>query len=307
MSDLLPCGLESPAACAAARPLTLAEARQRLQCEAVRGVFDTGRYRCRYYVWGAGPPLLLIHGLSDDALSFLLPAALLSRHFRCIAFDLPDGRDDGARLGSYRHEHYVADALALLDHLGVGRSYVLGSSFGSTIALAALHAAPRRLPRAVLQGGFARRPLAATELLLARLARYWPGRMGRLPFRHAVLRRLHFAPFAGRPPEAWEYLLTRWNAPPLAAVSRRALLLHRLDLRPVLPLIHQPVLLVCGDRDPLVNKRCEEDLLCGLPHAARVELEGCGHVPCFSHPELLAEVVRRFLTPAPGRYAPSDD
>jgi pimeloyl-ACP methyl ester carboxylesterase len=300
MSDLLPCGLASSAACAASRPLSLTDALKALEREAVRGVCDTGRYRCRYYVWGDGPPLLFLPGLSDDALSFVLPAALVSRHFRCIAYDLPAGRGDGARLSRYRHADFVADVFALLDHLQIGRSYVFGSSFGSTVALAALHAAPQRLPRAVLQGGFARRPLAPAELLLARLARHCPGAMRRLPFRNALLRRAHFAPFAGRDPAAWQFLLERWNTPPLAAVAARALVLHRVDLRPLLPEIRQPVLLLSGDSDPLVGKACQEELLHGLPHAACVELERCGHAPYVSHPELLAEVVRRFLTPPGG-------
>jgi hypothetical protein len=26
-------------------------------------------------------------------------------------------------------------------------------------------------------------------------------------------------------------------------------------------------------------------------------IEGCGHVPSYTHPEILAEVIRQFLTP----------
>jgi pimeloyl-ACP methyl ester carboxylesterase len=57
------------------------------------------------------------------------------------------------------------------------------------------------------------------------------------------------------------------------------------------------VLLVGGDRDPVVARCCEEELLAGLPNAGRVELAGCGHVPQFTHPEALAQVTRRFLMP----------
>ncbi len=280
-------------------PVSLAETLRRFEAEAVRGECDTGRYRCRYYTWGHGPPLLFIPGLSDDALSFVLVSGLLADQFRCIAYDLPTGRGDGARLTRYTHAHLVEDALALLDHLQAGQSYVYGSSFGSTIALAALHDHPRRLPRGILQGGFARRPLARSELLLAGVARSLPGRAGLVPFRTALLRRNHRPPFAGREPDLLEYLLTRWGQAPSAALGHRALLLHRLDLRPLLPEIRQPVLLVCGESDPLVGKGCEEELLDGLPNVGRVELTGCGHNPIFSHPEVLAEVVRRFLTPKP--------
>src|SRR5437879_10993292 len=87
----------------------LDEAAARFQREAETGVCDTGRYRARYYSWGSGRPLLFIPGLCDDALSFLLPISLLSRHFRCIAYDLPEGGEDGARLGWYRYGDLAAD------------------------------------------------------------------------------------------------------------------------------------------------------------------------------------------------------
>jgi hypothetical protein len=37
----------------------------------------------------------------------------------------------------------------------------------------------------------------------------------------------------------------------------------------------------------------------GLPDATRAEISGCGHLPVFTHPEVLAELVHRFLTPLP--------
>jgi pimeloyl-ACP methyl ester carboxylesterase len=74
-------------------------------------------------------------------------------------------------------------------------------------------------------------------------------------------------------------------------------MIHRLDLRPILPAIRQPVLLVCGEHDPLVDPACEEVLLHGLPSAGRAKIAGGGHNPLFSHPEILAELMRQFLTP----------
>jgi pimeloyl-ACP methyl ester carboxylesterase len=284
--------------------LHLDHALRRFDHEAIWACFDTGRYRCSFYSWGQGPPLLLIPGLSDDARSFVMLCSALADQFRCIAYNMPEGGPDGARLSPYRHANLVADIFALLDHLGLKQSYILGSSFGSTIALAAMHARPKRLPRGILQGGFAHRPLAPIERLLSGFARYLPGRQQAMPLRQAILRRIHHGPFAGRESGVWDYFLQRWGRPPLKAMGYRTALLHRLDLRPILPEVRQPVLLVCGDHDPLVGKACEETLLDGLPNAGRVELSNCGHNPLFTHPEVLAEIVRRFLTPegSPERY-----
>jgi pimeloyl-ACP methyl ester carboxylesterase len=283
----------------AAPPPSLAEALARCEREATAGECDTGRYRCRYLSWGEGPPLLFIPGLADGPRSFVPLMARLSRHFRCLTYQLPSGRDDGARLRGATHADLVEDLFAVLDRAGAQRSYLFGSSFGSTVALAALRARPERLPRAILQGGFARRPLAPAERQLARLARSWPGSMRHLPLRTAVVRRGHAGPFAGCEPDLWPFFLEQNGVAPIAAVARRALMLHGLDLRPLLAEVRQPVLLVCGESDPLVGRGCEGELLRGLPNSGRVELPGCGHFPYLTHADVLAEIVRGFLTPRP--------
>jgi len=265
--------------------------------EAERGECDTGRYRCRFYAWGQGPALVFVPGLCDDGLSFVLPISRLKTHFRCIAYDLPGGKDDGANLGRYRHADYVADLLALLDHLQLRKAYLFGSSFGSTVTLGAMALKPDRFPRGILQGGFARRSLAPAEEMLASWGRYWPGSMAQIPLRNLVLKHSHDSSFLGREPDFWNFYMLRSGSPPMAAVAQRAMILHRLDMRPLLPHIHQPILMICGDHDPLVGKECEKALLSGLPMVTRAELENCGHLPQYSHPEVLAEIMLRFLTP----------
>jgi pimeloyl-ACP methyl ester carboxylesterase len=297
MMEAIACEHAAGTTCAATAPVSIAETLRRFEREATRGVCDTGRYRCPYYVWGQGPPLVFIHGLGDTCRSFLAPIASLSAHFRCIAFDLPTGRGDRARPREYRHADLVSDLFALLDHLQLKQSYVLGSSFGSTIALAAAHLQPRRLPRLILQGGFARRPLLPAELLVARVSRYLPGTMRHLPFRERILQRSHYEPFAGRVPEMWQTFLDWSGETPIAAAAWQALILHRVDIRRILADIRQPVLLVCGDRDPLIHADHEEVLLNGLPNAGRFVIPGAGHMPSYSHPEMLALIVRDFLTP----------
>jgi 3-oxoadipate enol-lactonase len=276
-------------------PLTLAEALGRFQREAIPGVCDTGRYRCPYFTWGQGPTLVCIPGLADDSKSFVLPLAHLSRHFRCVAYDWPTGLGDSARIAGYKHSDFVEDLLALLDHIGAEQAFVLGFSFGSTVALAAMHAQPERLPLAVLLGGFARRRLAPAEVLLASLARYWKGPLDRLPFRTWILHANQAIGFEQREPAVWDYFVKRTGSLPMAAFARRALVMHHVDLRPLLPAIDQPMLLVCGDADPLVNKRSESELLTGLPRVLRIELPRCGHEAIYTHPESLADAVVEFL------------
>ena len=285
---------------ACAKRLALGECLAQFRREAQPGVVDTGRYRCRYVSWGRGPTLVLIPGMASEALSFVMLMARLQAQFRCVSFDLPDGVGDGAHLMTYRHADLTSDLLALLDHLRIRDCALLGFSFGSTIALSALQRQPGRFSRAILQGGFAHRPLARAEVLLASCGRFWPGRLAQVPLVRRILYRNHHEPFLACEPAVWDFFLERHLRVPLRAFASRVLMVHRADLRPILPAIGQPVLLVCGDRDPLVDKTCEAELKQGLRLAARAEIEQCGHQPHLTHPEVLAEVVRQFLLPACG-------
>lgn len=274
--------------------LVLRECLDRWQREAHIGYLDTGRYRCRYVVWGRGPALVMIPGLASDAISFVMLMARLQSQFCCISYDLPEGGEDGARVTSYQHDDLVHDHLALLDHLRIDECVLLGFSFGSTIALSAMKSHPARFLRAILLGGFACRPLAPAEKLCASFGRFMRGSIRRLPFIERLLVRNHRQPFLAREPAVWDFFRERNLRTPLSAFATRMLMVHRFDFRALLPSIRQPVLLVSGDQDPIVSKQCETELKRGLPCAASAEIEQCGHHAHLTHPEVLAEIVQQF-------------
>ncbi|HEX6709043.1 MAG TPA: alpha/beta fold hydrolase [Rubrobacter sp.] len=82
-----------------------------------------------YDISGKGPPLLLIGGLGFGRWGFFKQVPALSRQFRTITFDVR---------GERRLENGVADLMedvvALLDHLGVRKAHVLGTSLGGFVA-----------------------------------------------------------------------------------------------------------------------------------------------------------------------------
>jgi 3-oxoadipate enol-lactonase len=276
---------------------TVTEILTRLEREADRGVCDTGRYHCRYYSWGEGPALVFVPGLGDDALSFALLASRLMPRFRCIAYDLP-GRPGDGFTGPLRYTGLTADLFALLDHLGERQASVCGFSFGSTISLLALHAAPDRLRRGVLVAGFARRPLRLPEWMLARLAVRWPWPMRWLPFSRVRNQLVHGKPFAERPADFWRFFRQRSGEAPMRAVAANAILTHGADLRALLPEIRQPILAIVSDDDPLVSPACTEELMCGLPRIRRVDIPHGGHFTIYSHPNEVAEATGSFLAEA---------
>ncbi|MEW2413268.1 alpha/beta hydrolase [Streptomyces sp. NPDC046866] len=90
---------------------------------------------------GPGRPLLALHGGLSEGMAFAGLARALGDDWRVIAPD-QRGHGDSDRAEHYRTEGYVADAVALLDHLGLDSPVVvLGFSLGAVTAvhLAAEH------------------------------------------------------------------------------------------------------------------------------------------------------------------------
>lgn len=273
----------------------LKTATARYDAEAVLGELTTERYRMKYVRWGQGPAIVFIHGLCDLPRSFAMVMAKLMPDFECIGICLPDGRGDGANLGMYRHTDYAKDVAALLDWLRISEANLVGSSFGSTVALRTAMMFPNQIRRVILQGGFARRPLSRVERGLARLGRYWPWLMGDLPIRTSVMRKYEQPAFVSAPPEVFEFLLANSGQTPIRAASRRGLILTTLDLRSRLNYVKCPVRLIGGDRDTIVPRMYEAELETGLPIVSRVEYSPCGHYPQYTHPGAMANEIRAFI------------
>lgn len=80
------------------------------------------------------PPLLLIQGLGTDRRGWVLQQAVLGRSYRCISFDNRGVGRSGKPAGPYDLEVMAADAVAVLDALGVESAHVMGASMGGVIA-----------------------------------------------------------------------------------------------------------------------------------------------------------------------------
>lgn len=107
---------------------------------------------------GQGDPVLLLHGFaSTKEVNWVNPAwvaTLTGAGRRVIALD---NRGHGAsskpyELKDYRTDLMAADAVALLEHLGVARADVMGYSMGARITAFFAHAHPGRA-RSVILGG----------------------------------------------------------------------------------------------------------------------------------------------------------
>jgi pimeloyl-ACP methyl ester carboxylesterase len=266
------------------------------------GVWVGPRYRLTYRLLGQGPPLILIPGIASTYRGYALLLNTLAGRFRTVLYDYPgEHAHDGARLGPITHEHLVDDLFGLIDHLNLGRLFLVGLSFGSTVTLRALHREPRRFPRAAVQGAFAHRRFTAAERLALVVGRRIPGTTARLPLRRTVLTYNGKSEFPSEMPDRWGYYVEQNGLTPIAALAHRVDLLTRLDLRPILPEIPTEIVLLQGKEDRIVPGRCFDELRAALPHATGVVMPLVGHQPHFTHAEALAHTIGEWFLPcAPG-------
>ena len=218
-------------------------------------------------------------------------------------YDYPgDNPGDGARLRRISHDDLVADLFGLIDHLRLGRLFLLGISFGSTVTLKALHREPRRFPKAVLQGGFAPSPLLPWPSCFALIfGRAVPGTLARLPLRRRILEWNNRPEFPSLLDDRWLHYLEQNALTPIAPMAHRLDLLARLDLRPILKEIPVEILLLQGNEDRIVPRRLFDELANSLPKATAVLMPLVGHQPHYTAAEAMAGAVSEFFLPcAPG-------
>ena len=112
--------------------------------------------RMRYLDWGGdGAPILALHGLASSAHWYDIVAPLLRDRYRIIA---PDQRGHGKTTQAsdgYGWRSVAADAVALLDAVGIERAAVLGHSWGGNVAVSVAARFPERVSALVMiDGGF---------------------------------------------------------------------------------------------------------------------------------------------------------
>ncbi len=132
---------------------------------------------------GTGPAVLLLHGFPDThAVWRKQVAPLVKAGYRVIAPDLRGygGSDAPPGVASYCLDALRGDIVALLDHLGLERVYLVGHDWGAVIGWNLCMHAPERVERfAALSVGH---PRAYARAGLGQLAKAWYAALFQIPW-----------------------------------------------------------------------------------------------------------------------------
>lgn len=274
--------------------------------EARVGTYEGPRYKMTYRIKGEGPPLILVPGLASTYRVYSLLLNTLANRFQTITYDYPgEHPDDGAKLGKIRHDDFVDDLFGLIEHLNLGRVFLLGLSFGSTITLKALKREPRRFPKAVIQGAFAHRNFTRAERVALFLGRRVKGNLSKLPLRKAVLEYNSKSQYPRLLMDRWDFYVEQNGLSPIAGLSHRVDCLQGLDLRPVLKDIPVDTLVVQGNEDRIVNRTYFDELKDGLPKCTAIIVPQVGHQAFLTHAELFAKTIDEYLLPCAPEGCPN--
>jgi pimeloyl-ACP methyl ester carboxylesterase len=238
---------------------------------------------------GAGPPLVLLHGIGLDRRCWAPVVPLLAAEREVIAVDLP-GFGESPMLDGEPTIGALADAVAAL---GVDRPHVAGNSLGGAIALELGARGVARSVCALSPAGFSlgrerlfERACLRATLAFARAAHPAAGAlMATAAGRTLLMSQMFARPWSIPAPEAAELLRTtahgRGFEPTLPQLSR---------WRPAAP--RCPATIAWGERDRLLlTSRQAPRVRRVLPGARHLILHGCGHVPMYDDPEQVARVI----------------
>jgi len=239
-----------------------------------------------------GSPLVFANSLGTDLRVWdaLLPH--LPPDLRIIRYDMRGHGLTDAPDGDYWMGDLVADAAALMDHLGIKRATFVGLSIGGVVAQGLVAERPDLVRALVLSNTAAK--IGTPDIWAERVAAVRAGGVEALA--DATLARWFSKRFhAERADElrGWRNMLTRT---PVAGYVGCSAALAETDLRDSTARLTLPTLVVAGSEDgstpPDLVRETAESIA-----AARFEIiRGAGHIPCVEAPEILGALLTGFLS-----------
>lgn len=255
-----------------------------------------------YEVAGTGQPLVLVHAGICDARMWDEQFACFAQHYRVVRYDMRGFGQTALVEGDYAHHQ---DLCALLDHLGIEQTAILGCSLGGTTAIDFALSYPNRMraliPVCCEPSGFADPvedplPEGWDDFIAAHKA-------GDLAYMAEYEVRLWVDGPHRTPAQVEAAVRDQVRAMNLIALTNEATGLgtrHRLT-PPAFGRLHEiqaPTLVIVGDLDQGSMVRAADVMATQIAGAQKRVIAGTAHLPNLEQPQRFNELVLDFLNSA---------
>ena len=253
---------------------------------------------------GAGPDLVLLHGLLGTASAWEPIIAALAEESTVYAVDALGIGESERVSGIDSTLKAQADRLVqFMDASGIASADFVATSHGGAVALALAQRYPTRVKRLLLHA-----PANPFSHLHEPLIRFYLSNLGKW-FAHRVpglpepMQALALGRMYGDTKQVREGALAKYvgslRVPGTVEYVLGMLKVWERDMAELEASLHQvrqiPALLLWGDRDRAVSPESGERLRACFAEADLVVLPGIGHLPYEECPELMSQVVNAYL------------
>jgi 3-oxoadipate enol-lactonase len=236
------------------------------------------------------PVLVLSNSLGSTTAMWDPQVPTLAERLRVVRYDHRGHGGSPVPPGPYGLADLGADAVRLLDRLGVERVHWCGLSLGGMVGMWLAINAPQRIDRLVL---------CCTSANLGP-AQMWADRAATVraegveAIADAGIGRWLTAGFIEREPGATAAVRAMLTATPDEGYASCCAAIEHMDLVPELGAIRAPTLVIAGRQDPATPPEHGERIAAGIL-GARLELVDAAHLATIEQPKVLTELIAGHL------------
>lgn len=248
-------------------------------------------FHCR--IDGHGPWVMLSHGLATDLTMWDELTEALKDRYRVLRYDARGHGGSAAPEGDYSLDLLVADALGILDALGIEQSHFCGLSMGGMVGLGLVLDHPKRLRNAVIADSRHTTQPEFTEAWLRRAEAV--RKAGIEAIVESTVDRWSSAGLAERRPATITRMETMIRRTSPNGYRGCAAALARLNYGHRLGEIETPTLLICGSEDHGAPPENTRQMHAAIKGSRFVEIKQAGHISNIEQPAIFAKAVLDFF------------
>jgi 3-oxoadipate enol-lactonase len=260
--------------------------------------------RIWYQETGEGDPVVQIHGAGFGHFNFATATPILSKSFRCIDFDMRGYGLSERPFQRYDMEVWADDVAGLMDHLGLRSAHIHGTSMGGMVAQQFAAKYPERTQRLIINCSAAKLDYAGILTFRGWIdiaERFGMGSrtLAELIAVQALSRRFLDTSEGRQAVDMIQKILQDSNRVDIFKLACQAMI--DMDLRPLLPRITAPTLIIGGDEDIMTpweqaaSGAGQDYLAQHISGAKKHVIKGSSHSTLFDGTDENCRVVMAFL------------